>query len=171
MKRKARGRRGRRSGRLLDPDKPKIIFTNPDILFLILGLQYHAEPFEALRRYETLILDEVRLYQGVELVHALAMVALAGGFGIFRRLVSLSPDAFRISLETWDALGMGPEAAPVLDAVRTHGHVTTAMVARQLKVSQDTAQRLVNKLVESGLIERGQALLLLELWRRKRQPE
>lgn len=28
------------------------------------------------------------------------------------------------------------------------------MVARQLKVSQDTAQRLVNKLVESGLIER-----------------
>lgn len=82
--------RGETLRRLLDPDKPKIIFTNPDILFLILGLQYHADPFEALRRYETLILDEFHLYQGVELAHALAMVALARGFGIFRRLVLLS---------------------------------------------------------------------------------
>jgi CRISPR-associated helicase Cas3 len=82
--------RGEALRRLLDPDKPKIVFTNPDILFLILGLQYHAEPFEALRRYETLILDEFHLYQGVELAHALAMVALARGFGIFRRLVLLS---------------------------------------------------------------------------------
>ena len=82
--------RGEMLRRLLDSDKPKIIFTNPDILFLILGLQYHAEPFEALRRYETLILDEFHLYQGVELAHALAMVALARGFGIFRRLVLLS---------------------------------------------------------------------------------
>ncbi len=82
--------RGEALRRLLDPDKPKIIFTNPDILFLILGLQYHGEPFEALRRYETLILDEFHLYQGVELAHALAMVALARGFGIFSRLVLLS---------------------------------------------------------------------------------
>ena len=82
--------RGETLRRLFDPDKPKIIFTNPDILFLILGLRYHAEPFEALRRYETLILDEFHLYQGVELAHALAMVALARGFGIFRRLVLLS---------------------------------------------------------------------------------
>jgi len=82
--------RGETLRRLFDPDKPKIIFTNPDILFLILGLRYHAEPFEALRRYETLILDEFHLYQGVELAHALAMVAFARGFGIFRRLVLLS---------------------------------------------------------------------------------
>jgi len=82
--------RGETIRRLLDPDKPKIVFTNPDILFLVLGLNYHAEPFEALRRYETLILDEFHLYQGVELAHALAMVALARGFKIFRRLVLLS---------------------------------------------------------------------------------
>lgn len=82
--------RGETLRRLLDPDKPKIVFTNPDILFLILGLQYHAEPFEALRRYETLIMDEFHLYQGVELAHALVMVALARGFGIFRRLILLS---------------------------------------------------------------------------------
>lgn len=82
--------RGETLRRLLDPDKPKIVFTNPDILFLILGLRYHAEPFGALQRYETLILDEFHLYQGVELAHALAMVALARGFGMFRRLILLS---------------------------------------------------------------------------------
>lgn len=82
--------RGETLRRLLDPDKPKVIFTNPDILFLILGLQYHAEPLEALRRYDTLIADEFHLYQGVELAHALVMVALARGFGIFRRLILLS---------------------------------------------------------------------------------
>jgi CRISPR-associated helicase Cas3 len=82
--------RGETLRRLLDPDKPKIVFTNPDILFLILGLQYHAESFAALRRYETLIMDEFHLYQGVELAHALVMVALARGFGIFKRLILLS---------------------------------------------------------------------------------
>jgi CRISPR-associated helicase Cas3 len=82
--------RGETLRRLLDPDKPKVVFTNPDILFLILALQYHAEPFEALRRYETLIMDEFHLYQGVELAHALVMVALARSFGIFRRLILLS---------------------------------------------------------------------------------
>jgi hypothetical protein len=60
------------------------------VLFLILGLRYHAEPLEALRRYQTLIVDEFHLYQGIELSHALIMVALARGFGIFRRLVLLS---------------------------------------------------------------------------------
>lgn len=82
--------RGETLRRLLNPDKPKIIFTNPDILFLILGLQYHAEPLGALHRYQTLIMDEFHLYQGLELAHALAMVALARGFGFFRRLVLLS---------------------------------------------------------------------------------
>src|SRR6266705_1851142 len=79
--------RGETLWRLLNPDKPKIIFTNPDILFLILGLRYHAEGFEALRGYQTLIVDEFHLYQGVELAHALVMVALARGFGMFRRLI------------------------------------------------------------------------------------
>jgi CRISPR-associated helicase Cas3 len=82
--------RGETLRRVLNPDKPKIVFTNPDILFLILALQYHAEALEALRRYSTLIADEFHLYHGVELAHALAMVALARGFGIFRRLVLLS---------------------------------------------------------------------------------
>lgn len=82
--------RGETLRRVLNPDKPKIVLTNPDILFLILALQYHAEALEALRRYSTLIVDEFHLYHGVELAHALTMITLARGFGIFRRLVLLS---------------------------------------------------------------------------------
>ncbi|MBI4526889.1 MAG: hypothetical protein HY695_24095 [Deltaproteobacteria bacterium] len=63
--------RGEALRRLLDPDKPKIIFTNPDILFLILGLQYHAEPFEALDRKRgqagfSMIWDGMLKQEGVE---------------------------------------------------------------------------------------------------------
>lgn len=83
-------RRGEVLRRLLNPDKPKIVFTNPDILFLIFGLRYHAEAFEALHRYQTLIVDEFHLYHGVELAHALFMVSLARGFEMCRRLVLLS---------------------------------------------------------------------------------
>lgn len=82
--------RGETLRRLLNPDKPKIVFTNPDILFLILALGYHAEALQALQRYRTLIADEFHLYQGVELAHALAMIALARGFGAFERVVLLS---------------------------------------------------------------------------------
>lgn len=82
--------RGETLRRLLNPDKPKIVFTNPDILFLILALRYHAEPLQSLQRYATLIADEFHLYQGVELAHALVMIAMARGFGAFQRLVLLS---------------------------------------------------------------------------------
>lgn len=51
-------------GRLLEPDKPKIIFANPDILFRILALRYHAEAFGQLHRYQTLILERVSSLPG-----------------------------------------------------------------------------------------------------------
>jgi CRISPR-associated helicase Cas3 len=113
--------RGETLRRLLDPDKPKILFTNPDILFLILGLQYHAEPFEALRRYETLILDEFHLYHGVELAHALIMVALARGFEIFRRLILLSATPH-------------PEVAALLERA-----LTPTVIASQLARGSESA--------------------------------
>jgi CRISPR-associated helicase Cas3 len=86
--------RGEALRRILEPNKPKIVLTNPDVLFLILGLHYHAEPLEALRRYQTLALDEFHLYTGVEFAHALAMIGLARGLGTFRRvlLLSATPD-------------------------------------------------------------------------------
>ena len=76
--------------RILDPDKPKIVFANPDILFGILALGYHADAFGPLQRYETLVFDEFHLYQGVELAHALAMIAMARSFRFFERLMLLS---------------------------------------------------------------------------------
>jgi CRISPR-associated helicase Cas3 len=82
--------RGEALRRILDPDKPKIIFVNPDILFGILALRYHAEGLEPLARYGSVVFDEFHLYQGVELAHALALIAMARTLGFFHRLVLLS---------------------------------------------------------------------------------
>jgi CRISPR-associated helicase Cas3 len=144
--------RGETLRRLLNPDKPRIVFTNPDILFLILGLQYHAEPLEALRRYETLIVDEFHLYQGVELAHALAMVALARGFGMFRRLVLLSATPHPEVQELLDKA-----FAPVLTGAQLRdGHVSarwrTAVHAVDVTPVQfsggDPVELLLSKIAE-----------------------
>lgn len=76
--------------RILDHPKPTIILTNPDILFLILAMRYHAGALELLRRHQTLIFDEFHLYQGVELAHALTMIGLGRSFGFFKRVMLLS---------------------------------------------------------------------------------
>lgn len=75
---------------LLEADKPKIVLTNPDILFLVFALRYHAEPLAALPGYHALIVDEFHLYSGVELVHALFMLHLGRSLGAFDKIVLLS---------------------------------------------------------------------------------
>lgn len=75
---------------LLEGDKPKIVLTNPDILFLIFALRYRAEPLAALSGYDALIFDEFHLYSGVELAHALYMLHLGRSLGAFRKIVLLS---------------------------------------------------------------------------------
>lgn len=75
---------------LLEADKPKIILTNPDILFLIFALRYHAEPLAALPGYHVLIVDEFHLYSGVELAHALFMLHLGRSMGAFDKILLLS---------------------------------------------------------------------------------
>ncbi|TEB11494.1 DEAD/DEAH box helicase [Pelotomaculum sp. FP] len=76
--------------RLLENNKTKIIFTNPDILFLIFALRYRGEVLASLQGYRTLVVDEFHLYQGVEFAHALFMVHLARHMGMFERVVLLS---------------------------------------------------------------------------------
>lgn len=76
--------------RLLESEKTKVIFTNPDILFLIFALRYRGEALAALQGYRTLVVDEFHLYQGVEFAHALFMVHLARHMGMFERVVLLS---------------------------------------------------------------------------------
>jgi len=75
---------------LLEADKPKIVLTNPDILFLIFALKYHAEPLATLQGYDALIVDEFHLYSGVELAHALFMLHIGRSLGAFRKIVLLS---------------------------------------------------------------------------------
>jgi CRISPR-associated helicase Cas3 len=75
---------------LLEADKPKIVLTNPDVLFLIFALQYRAESLAALQAYDALIVDEFHLYSGVELAHALFMVHLGRSLKAFRKVALLS---------------------------------------------------------------------------------
>ncbi|MBV9779431.1 MAG: type I-D CRISPR-associated helicase Cas3' [Acidobacteriaceae bacterium] len=82
--------RGEALRNLLSRERPRIIFTNPDILFNILSAQYHLDALAPLDIYNTIIFDEFHLYQNVELAHALMMVYLARGLGFFRRVVLLT---------------------------------------------------------------------------------
>lgn len=75
---------------LLEADKPKIVLTNPDILFLIFALKYHSEPMAALSGYRNLIMDEFHLYSGVELAHAFFMLHLGRSIGVFKKILLLS---------------------------------------------------------------------------------
>lgn len=157
--------RGETLRRLLDPDKPKIVFTNPDILFLILSLKYHAEPFGALHRYETLIIDEFHAYQGVEFAHALVMVALARGFGMFRRVVLLSatPDPEVVQVldraiapvliapegqPELEGIGIGQEAVQARDGSRWRTAVHEVEVIPVQVTTADPVETLVRRLVE-----------------------
>lgn len=72
--------------------KPQIVFTNPDIVFLIFALRYKTEALAGLQQYGTLVLDEFHLYTGVELAHALMMVHLGRSLGgdTFKKVVLLT---------------------------------------------------------------------------------
>lgn len=72
-------------------DSPRIIFTNPDIIFLIFALRYRSESLASLQQYGTLVLDEFHLYTGVELAHALMMIHLGRRLGgTFKKVVLLT---------------------------------------------------------------------------------
>lgn len=71
-------------------DKPRIVFTNPDIVFLIFALRYKPEALASLQQYRTLVLDEFHLYTGVELAHALMMVHLGRSLATFHKVVVLT---------------------------------------------------------------------------------
>jgi len=78
---------------LLRPDKPKILLTNPDILYLLYSLKWGREGASALAHlsaYQTIVFDEFHLYQGVELAHVLYLIHVARQLGSFKRVVLLS---------------------------------------------------------------------------------
>ena len=72
-------------------DSPRIIFTNPDIVFMIFALRYKTEALASLQQYGTLVLDEFHLYTGVELAHALMMIHLGRSLGgTFEKVILLT---------------------------------------------------------------------------------
>jgi len=73
-----------------EPGQPRVIFTNPDIIFLIFALRYKPEALASLQQYGTLVLDEFHLYTGVELAHALMMVHLGRSLDTFKKVVLLT---------------------------------------------------------------------------------
>lgn len=63
-------------------------------------------------------------------------------------------DAFRITLyASWQALGLSPQEVEACRWLSSHGGGTAADLASHLKVSRDTALRLITRLVTRGWIE------------------
>lgn len=128
---------------LIEADKPKIVLTNPDILFLIFALRYHAEPLAALQAYDALIVDEFHLYSGVELAHALFMVHFGRSLGTFRKVVLLSATP-------------APEVDEYLNKVLTPFRVDTTSTCVHPVVDERTAVEtvdLIPRLVEADVVE------------------
>src|SRR6266498_1784679 len=78
----------RRKGEALDAllaisSRPKIIVTNPDILYLMAAMCYRdsQSALARLSGYSTLIVDEFHLYAGVELARLLYLACLLRFFG------------------------------------------------------------------------------------------
>jgi hypothetical protein len=112
-------------------------------------LQYHAEPFEALRRYSTLVIDEFHLYNGVELAHAFAMIAIAREFSIFRRLILLSatphPEVATLIERTTNPTVIGPAASSECGPLRIAVH---EVQITPLQSSNDPIDIIVPRLLQ-----------------------
>ena len=86
--------KGRAITELLAIQKPMMILTNPDVLFLLTGLRY-ADAGKSLgflqnAVFSTLVVDEFHLYGGLELAHLLFLLHYMREIGVFHRLVLLS---------------------------------------------------------------------------------
>lgn len=94
----------RRKGEVLDSlltvsGKPKIVLTNPDVLYLLAAMCYRdsQSAIARLAMYRTLVLDEFHLYSGLELarllylVHLLRFFAGAAGPGLRLTMLSATP--------------------------------------------------------------------------------
>jgi CRISPR-associated helicase Cas3 len=86
--------------------RPKIILTNPDVLYLLAGMCYRDSPsaIARLSRYQTLVLDEFHLYSGLELARLLYLEYLlrffsaSTGLGLRLAMLSATPRPEVLSL-------------------------------------------------------------------------
>lgn len=126
-RRRARRRRtkGAVLGELLDPSGPRLVLTNPDVLYQIFAWRYH-EPVRhvaALQAYPNLVLDEFHLYAGVELTNLLGVVSIGRTMGAFERIIVLSatpqPEVVRLLERTIGTQGERVDAAGPFAGVDT----------------------------------------------------
>ncbi|MFQ6119125.1 MAG: type I-D CRISPR-associated helicase Cas3' [Methanosarcinales archaeon] len=73
-------------------EKPTIILTNPDTLFLIISLKYSGKikHILGLQAFSTLVVDEFHMYSGIELANILYMLKYAEGLRLFNKKIFLS---------------------------------------------------------------------------------
>jgi len=107
---------------------PKVVVTNPDVLYLLAAMQYRESQsgVSRLAGYSTLIVDEFHLYSGVELARLLYLIFLLQTFGGkvgggLRRciLLSATPPAEVVTLLTEVFAGLQeitPESTPSPEA-------------------------------------------------------
>ena len=78
---------------LTNPDNKTIIFlTNLDTIFLLCNLRYRysAGNLNLLKSFQVMVVDEVHLYDGMELANLLFMIYFCKRLGIYEKLVLLS---------------------------------------------------------------------------------
>lgn len=86
---------------ILSLDKPTLLITNPDSLFLLATAKYRNS-FKALsflRSCSTLVVDEFHLYSGLELSNLLFLLFYLRELRIFERLVFLSATPSKCALQ------------------------------------------------------------------------
>ena len=135
MYRKGQPDKGRALERLLNTSKPKIVLTNPDILYLVYSLKYGRaqNAIAALQAFQTIVFDEFHLYQGIELAHVLYLIHAAQKFGSFKRVVLLSATPHP-EVRTWIERLLAPhEITMEIDA--EHAAIGKRDVAHDVELS------------------------------------
>lgn len=119
----------KRKGEALDllltvSSRPKVVVTNPDVLYLLAAMRYResASALSRLSGYSTLVVDELHLYTGVELARLLYLVQVLSRFAGsiprgLSRLVLLTATPTAEVLRLWEQV-LGP-----IDVVAPDGQV------------------------------------------------
>ncbi len=142
-------RKGQALAQLLSyQEKPLLLLTNPDTLFLMLALRYHAgfEILSRLQGFQTLVIDEFHLYAGVELATLLFMVhSLLRQEGFLQRVVFLSATPQR---EVLDLLARLFAPRSIVANVVPESHQPSRRVLHPVDLEVTSASHVVEEMAD-----------------------
>jgi CRISPR-associated helicase Cas3 len=173
----ARQRRGFRwKGEALDllltvSSKPKVVVTNPDVLYLLAAMRYResASAVARLSAYSTLVVDEFHLYTGVELARLLYLIQLLSRFaasvpGGLSRLVLLtatpSPEVMRLLRQVF-----GPIEVVAQDVQLELPPAGSRPVMDEVEFSVGTSHAPASSDAGDDIVDRVSGALLAEMQR------